>query len=79
MDRIELMDGKYTYLREGGSQSALRYGEPWQDLAGDKFVAAMADEILTLRAEVERLTRAQNPEVVSASEVCGRLAGACHQ
>lgn len=51
--RIELEGGKYTYvLDEAGKQEALRYGEPWRDLVGDKFVYCMAAEIESLRAQL---------------------------
>jgi len=41
--RIDLEDGKYTYLLDDiGGQQALRYGEPWRDLTGDKFVYGLA-------------------------------------
>lgn len=49
--RIELEDGKYTYLLDEGAQKALRYGEPWRDLCGDKFIYSMACEIERLQAE----------------------------
>lgn len=52
MTEIVLMDGKYTYRNEDGKQEVLRYGEPWRDLCGDKFVAAMADRILELEAQL---------------------------
>ena len=47
--KISLDGGKYTYLNMMGKQSALRYNEPWRDLAGDKFVLAMACKIETLQ------------------------------
>ena len=46
--RIDLEGGKYTYVLnddEPGSQYVLRYGEPWRDLIGDKFVYCMAAKI----------------------------------
>lgn len=56
MTKIELMDGKYTYINhKDGRQEALRYGEPWRDLVGDKFVHAMAEEIESLIAKLVEL------------------------
>lgn len=53
--RIVLEDGKYTYVRdeEKGAQHALRYGQPWRDLTGDKFIYCLA-------AKVEELQKAPN-------------------
>ena len=58
--RIDVCDGKYTiiYDFETGQSEALRYGEKWRDLYGDKMVLAMFDTIVELReraAEVEGL------------------------
>ncbi len=47
--RIVLEDGKYIYEQDERGSRALRYGEPWRDLTGDKFVWAMASEIERLR------------------------------
>ena len=55
MSQIELEDGKYTYINDDQGQRALRYGEPWRDLAGDKFVYCLAAEIEAIRAENEAL------------------------
>ena len=48
--RIDLYDGKYTYVcnDDGSDQHALRYGERWRDLVGDGFVLAMAQKIKKL-------------------------------
>ena len=55
--RIDLDDGKYTYVMDNGKQYALRYGEPWRDLTGDKFVYAMACMIQDLEDEVQSLRK----------------------
>ena len=50
---VVIEDGKYTITGiETGRLEALRYGEPWRDLVGDKFVLSLAQEIQTLRAEL---------------------------
>lgn len=52
MTEIELSDGKYRVVDElfdGGGFYALRYGEEWRSLAGDKLVYAMFCEIEYLR------------------------------
>ena len=51
--RFDLCEGKYTYvLTADYKQYALRYGEEWRDLAGDKFVLALASELHEARAEL---------------------------
>ena len=51
--RIELKDGKYVIIQEDdGRQYALRHGEPWRDLTGDKMVGAMFDRIEELSAQL---------------------------
>lgn len=52
--RVELEDGKYTYIcHEDGTAEALRYGASWKrDLSGDKFVYCMAAEIVSLRQQL---------------------------
>lgn len=43
--KVELDSGKYTYIFDNGKQSALRYGEQWRDLSGDKFIYCLASEV----------------------------------
>lgn len=47
---IELENGKYHYIDDqaNNQQYALRYGEMWRDLKGDKLVNAMAKRIAEL-------------------------------
>ena len=52
---ISLEDGKYTYRFRDGVQTVHRYGEPWRDLTGDKFVYLLAATIEQLKAENARL------------------------
>ena len=62
--RIDLEDGKYTYVLnddESGSQYALRYGEPWRDLTGDKFVYCMAAKIEEQTERIKDLEAALLP------------------
>lgn len=45
---IELDDGKYTVINDldvGGGFKALRHGEEWQNLAGDKLILALFHEL----------------------------------
>lgn len=51
--RLDLEDGKYTYVYNNGEQYALRYGEPRRDLVGDNLIYAMAVEIEDLRNQIE--------------------------
>lgn len=53
MDEIrkQFEDGKYTLVRDSsGYMYALRHGEPWRDLTGDKLIGAMLSEIEELQA-----------------------------
>ena len=49
MDTYDFADGKYTVVHDQGKLIALRYGEPWQDLAGNNLVYYMLMEVLVLR------------------------------
>jgi len=54
MSEMTLENGKYTLIRhEDGRMEALRYGEKWRDLTGDKLIAALVGAIDA------HLTRAQ--------------------
>ena len=54
MDEIRLENGKYTLISDRGILKALRYGEPWRDLTGDKMISSMFSEIESLRQENAR-------------------------
>ena len=56
--RHEFENGKYTYIFDNGEQYALRNGEPWRDLTGDKFIYCMAAELETLQAKYDELLEA---------------------
>lgn len=57
--QIELDDGKYTYVLHGdGRQHALRHGELWRDLVGDKFIHSLAARAEELREQNEKLVEA---------------------
>lgn len=53
--RIELGDGKYTYVHDPvtGRQEALRYGQEWRDLVGDNLVYLLAQEVLEAQAKAK--------------------------
>lgn len=53
MDEIrkQFEDGKYTLVRDSsGYMYALRHGEPWRDLTGDKLIGAMLSDMEELQA-----------------------------
>ena len=55
---VTIEDGKYTIIqRAGGRVEALRYGETWQDLTGNKLVLCLAQEVQALREQVARQQR----------------------
>lgn len=48
---VTLEDGKYKLEHDGtGYLRALRYGEPWRDLTGDKLMLALVQRIEELEA-----------------------------
>lgn len=53
---IELCDGKYHVLAGPNMTNlrALRYGEKWRDLTGDKFVLALCHRIRELEHKLEQ-------------------------
>ena len=57
--KIELENGKYTYVcYDDGRQHALRYGEEWRDLVGDKFVYCLAHRVTELQEQNKALVEA---------------------
>ena len=52
-----LEEGKYIIECDGGSVKALRYGELWRDLTGDKLIGALLAENDELRSLVENAIR----------------------
>ena len=53
--RLDICDGKYTLIidTDTGRAECLRYEEKWRDLAGDKMVLALFDELVDARARAE--------------------------
>ena len=52
MIRVNVSDNKYTVLIPETAEErlvALRYGEPWRDLVGDKLILGLAQELHDLR------------------------------
>lgn len=54
--KIDLNDGKYTYIFDNGKQKALRHGEEWRDLTGDNLIYWMACRIQELEEELQKHT-----------------------
>lgn len=54
MFKVDLEDGKYTYINDNGKQQVLRYGFPWKEkeLAGANFILAMGQKIEELQDEL---------------------------
>lgn len=54
---ITLLDGKYRIVANSDMTGfrALRYGEEWRDLTGDKLVLALVHEVIGLRERVNEL------------------------
>jgi hypothetical protein len=54
--RHDFCDGKYTVIHEPGKLTALRNGEPWQDLVGNNLVYWMLVEVDRLKNELGKLS-----------------------
>lgn len=55
---IQVNNGKYTVVIDEGNLSALRYGEPWQDLCGNNLVYWLAVELQEAREKLNIATEA---------------------
>lgn len=57
MESIKLDDGKYEVVHTDNPWifKALRYGEEWRDLTGDKMVLTMFYRIQELEEEIAKL------------------------
>ncbi len=55
--RIELDNGKYTYIFDQNKHIALRHGEQWRDLTGDNLILSMAFKIEDLQEKVTELSK----------------------
>ena len=57
--RMDFSDGKYTVVYyDNGKLVALRFGEVWRDLTGDKMVFWMLHEANQLREQRDELLKA---------------------
>ena len=51
--RHEIDDGKYTLtLADEYKVSALRYGEPWREFVGDKFMSLLVQEFFEMKEKL---------------------------
>ena len=84
VNNIELENGKYKVIDELGKESprfyALRDGEEWRDLTGDKLVYSMFCEIIRLKEKLLELSPKfyeKNMEIIRASNsvigLCNKL------
>lgn len=53
--RIDLDDGKYTYIFNQKDHKALHHGEEWRDLTGDNLVLHMGFKIEELQDRIAEL------------------------
>lgn len=48
-ETMDFEDGKYTLvLSEDGHVTALRYGQPWREFIGDKFIGNVVEKLFQL-------------------------------
>lgn len=53
--RVEVDGGKYTVVQDhNGNLNALRHGQPWRSLVGDKLVLCLAYELDEARAALDK-------------------------
>lgn len=72
--KIELDNGKYTYVFDGGKQYALRHGEPWRDLTGDNLTYWMGCRIEELEQQLaERDAAPVAPQFETAADLAAWL------
>lgn len=77
-ERIKVADGKYELIFNDGSLKALRDGEEWQDLSGDKMVYALFTEIQRLQAARDRLVSLINGLALKPIKECANYE-ACYK
>jgi len=70
-EQVSVADGKYTILigegADGGQLKALRNGEPWQDLTGNKMVYCLASELQEARRAIAATEQAAAQKVEDRS------------
>jgi hypothetical protein len=55
--RVDVEGGKYTVIQDhNGELKALRYGQPWRNLSGDKLVLCLAQELDQRRTDAKELS-----------------------
>ena len=85
MEKLSFEDGKYQLILDAGKFTALRHGQSWRDLTGDKIVYTMFAEIQGLQAEIETLrtgyeaARLEIASLQGQAQQCGAGAGCCAQ
>jgi hypothetical protein len=74
---VTVSNGKYRVIlpAEGGLH-ALRHGEPWRDLAGDKLVLALASELDDAR-QAKAATCSKHSKTYSTARAAHWSAAAC--
>lgn len=76
MTTLSFANGKYTLIEHlDGRLEALRYGEPWRDLTGDKLVLGLAQEVAILRDALARLRDSRPSQKWANDIVEAALAG----
>lgn len=76
---VSLEDGKYTlqFNEQTGEFKALRYGEEWQNLAGDKLALALLHKIEEQQEELEQ-TKNKLDVAVGYIDECTDIMSNCH-
>lgn len=56
--------GKYTVISDKGSLTALRHGEPWQDLTGNNLVYWMLVDVDRLKDALEAIALTEDADTM---------------
>lgn len=72
--RVVLENGKYEVVIENGAMKALRHGEEWRNLAGDKLIFAMVCKIEDLQGDLREAAIAIRPHNPELAEIYDRKA-----
>lgn len=53
MFKLEVEEGKYTFINNNGVVSVLRHNEAWKDASGDKSLLALLHHVEELEQQLE--------------------------
>lgn len=58
VNKHDFENGKYTLIQYGNrGVEAHRYGEPWREFIGDKFIGDLVDEFFAMKGKLDRVQK----------------------